>query len=77
MDPARNSTMDLTFRQLAGRRVIRSVSLLLLGLFSLAASAKELHVAVNGSDRAIGDCDRVQARQQTIDRIDHVNVDDA
>ena len=36
------------------RRVNRSVSLLLLGLLSLAAPAKELHVSVNGNDHNDG-----------------------
>src|ERR1017187_4044056 len=46
--------MDLSFRGLPARRVKRLFSLLLLGLFSLAAPAKELHVSVNGDDRNDG-----------------------
>ncbi len=42
--------MNAIFRRVIGRGVKRPVSLLLLGLFSLAASAKEFHVSVNGND---------------------------
>jgi hypothetical protein len=42
--------MNGIFRSVIGRGVKRPVSLLLLGLFSLAASAKELHVSINGND---------------------------
>jgi hypothetical protein len=46
--------MNQTFRRFIGRRVKRSASLLLLGLCSLAASARELHVSVNGNDHNDG-----------------------
>ena len=46
--------MNQTLRGFIGRRVKRPASLLLLGLFSLAASAKELHVSVNGNDHNDG-----------------------
>ena len=42
--------MNAIFRRVIGRGVKRPVSLLLLGLFSLAASAKEFHVSINGND---------------------------
>src|ERR1035438_7039084 len=42
--------MNGIFRRVVGRGVKRPVSLLLLGLFSLAASAREFHVSINGND---------------------------
>src|ERR1022692_3610408 len=42
--------VSLLFRRVVGRGVKRPVSLLLLGLFSLAASAREFHVSINGND---------------------------
>ena len=46
--------MNSTPRSTIARSVRRSVSLLLLGLLSLAASAKEFHVSVNGNDQNDG-----------------------
>ena len=46
--------MSTTFRRFSGRGVRGPVSLLLLGLFSQAASAKEFHVSVDGNDNNDG-----------------------